>query len=91
VYEITQKAFGFYEEVKRSGKRNQEIIVPPKIDGSTIGLDIYFTLPQGLEYYEARFYFAGRFYGRTFFIAMGFHVLHVFIGTLFLSVKKKII
>ncbi len=28
---------------------------------------------QGLEYYEARFTFADRVYGSTFFIATGFH------------------
>jgi cytochrome c oxidase subunit 3 len=36
---------------------------------------------QGLEYYEARFTFADRVYGSTFFIATGFHGLHVIIGT----------
>jgi cytochrome c oxidase subunit 3 len=52
----------------------------------TISLGIYFTFLQGLEYYEARFSFADRVYGSTFFIATGFHGLHVIIGTLFLFV-----
>jgi cytochrome c oxidase subunit 3 len=52
----------------------------------TIFLGIYFTMLQGLEYYEARFTFADRVYGSTFFIATGFHGLHVIIGTLFLLV-----
>lgn len=52
----------------------------------TIVLGIYFTILQGLEYYEARFRFADRVYGSTFFIATGFHGLHVIVGTLFLSV-----
>ena len=52
----------------------------------TIGLGIYFTILQGLEYYEARFTFADGVYGSTFFIATGFHGLHVIVGTLFLIV-----
>jgi len=52
----------------------------------TIFLGVYFTFLQGLEYYEARFSFADRVYGSTFFIATGFHGLHVIIGTLFLFV-----
>lgn len=52
----------------------------------TIILGVYFTFLQGLEYYEARFSFADRVYGSTFFIATGFHGLHVIIGTIFLSV-----
>jgi len=49
-------------------------------------LEIYFTILQGLEYFEARFTFADRVYGSTFFIATGFHGLHVIVGTLFLLV-----
>ncbi len=52
----------------------------------TVRLGIYFTFLQALEYYEARFSFADRAYGSTFFIATGFHGLHVIIGTLFLLV-----
>ena len=47
---------------------------------------IYFTMLQGLEYYEARFTFADSIYGSTFFIATGFHGLHVVVGTIFLIV-----
>merc|ERR1711981_1419093 len=54
--------------------------------GLTVGLGIYFTILQGLEYYEARFTFADRVYGSTFFIATRFHGLHVIVGTLFLFV-----
>jgi cytochrome c oxidase subunit 3 len=42
---------------------------------------------QGLEYYEARFTFADGVYGSTFFIATGFHGLHVIVGTIFLMVS----
>ena len=52
----------------------------------TVVLGLYFTMLQGLEYYEARFTFADRVYGSTFFIATGFHGLHVIVGTLFLIV-----
>lgn len=54
--------------------------------GLTIGLGLYFTALQGLEYYEASFRFADSIYGSTFFIATGFHGLHVIVGTLFLLV-----
>jgi len=52
----------------------------------TVVLGVYFTLLQGLEYWEASFRFADRAYGSTFFIATGFHGLHVLVGTLFLGV-----
>ena len=52
----------------------------------TVILGLYFTMLQGLEYYEASFSFADGAYGSTFFIATGFHGLHVIIGTAFLAV-----
>jgi len=52
----------------------------------TVILGIYFTILQGIEYYEARFTFADSIYGSTFFLATGFHGLHVIIGTIFLRV-----
>merc|ERR1712110_1215226 len=52
----------------------------------TVLLGFYFSFLQILEYYEASFTFADRIYGSTFFIATGFHGLHVIIGTLFLLV-----
>ncbi len=53
----------------------------------TIILGAYFTVVQGIEYHEARFSLADSVYGRTFFVATGFHGLHVLVGTLFLIVS----
>jgi cytochrome c oxidase subunit 3 len=39
---------------------------------------------QFLEYEEAQFAIADGVYGRTFFIATGFHGIHVLVGTTFL-------
>lgn len=52
----------------------------------TIVLGVYFTILQAIEYYEASFRIADRAYGATFFIATGFHGLHVLVGTSFLVV-----
>nr|AEL97192.1 cytochrome c oxidase subunit 3 [Hexatrygon bickelli] len=52
----------------------------------TIALGIYFTALQAMEYYEAPFTIADGIYGTTFFVATGFHGLHVIIGSSFLLV-----
>ena len=49
-------------------------------------LGLYFTLLQGIEYWEASFSISDSAYGRTFFVATGFHGAHVIIGTTFLIV-----
>lgn len=49
-------------------------------------LGFYFTILQALEYLEARFSFADRAYGSTFFLATGFHGIHVIVGTTFLII-----
>nr|WAX39316.1 cytochrome c oxidase subunit III [Homalosilpha sp. 1 ZQW-2020] len=50
----------------------------------TVILGVYFTMLQTYEYIEAPFTIADSVYGSTFFIATGFHGLHVIIGTTFL-------
>nr|BAI77025.1 cytochrome c oxidase subunit III [Tetrabrachium ocellatum] len=52
----------------------------------TVLLGFYFTALQVMEYYEAPFTIADGVYGSTFFVATGFHGLHVIIGTTFLVV-----
>lgn len=54
--------------------------------GITVTLGAYFTFLQAGEYYEAPFTIADRVYGSTFFVATGFHGLHVLIGSTFLLV-----
>nr|ASM41867.1 cytochrome c oxidase subunit III [Scaphoideus nigrivalveus] len=53
----------------------------------TILLGIYFTILQAVEYYEAPFTMADSVYGSTFFMATGFHGLHVIIGTMFIMIS----
>nr|YP_010728546.1 cytochrome c oxidase subunit III [Helota thoracica]WEA76632.1 cytochrome c oxidase subunit 3 [Helota thoracica] len=52
----------------------------------TVILGIYFSMLQGLEYLEAPFTISDAIYGSSFFMATGFHGLHVIIGTTFLLI-----
>jgi cytochrome c oxidase subunit III len=52
----------------------------------TIVLGLLFTCVQAFEYGHAAFGFKGHIYGATFFMATGFHGMHVIIGTIFLAV-----
>nr|YP_003934431.1 cytochrome c oxidase subunit III [Thylacodes squamigerus]ADI79414.1 cytochrome c oxidase subunit 3 [Thylacodes squamigerus] len=52
----------------------------------TVVLGAYFTFLQAGEYYETSFTIADSVYGSTFFVATGFHGLHVLIGSAFLLV-----
>nr|YP_010134326.1 cytochrome c oxidase subunit III [Megabeleses liriodendrovorax]QWM93816.1 cytochrome c oxidase subunit III [Megabeleses liriodendrovorax] len=53
----------------------------------TIILGIFFSIMQGFEYLEAPFTMADSIYGSTFFMATGFHGIHVLIGTIFLIIN----
>nr|APX40959.1 cytochrome c oxidase subunit 3 [Cryptocephalus ramburii] len=52
----------------------------------TVILGVYFTILQGFEYIESTFTISDSIYGASFFMATGFHGLHVIIGTTFLLV-----
>ena len=52
----------------------------------TVVLGLYFTALQAFEYLEAPFTIADSVFGSCFFVATGFHGLHVIIGTTFLCV-----
>ena len=52
----------------------------------TLFLGVMFTGLQAFEYYEAPFTLSDSVYGATFFVATGFHGLHVIIGTTFLFI-----
>lgn len=51
----------------------------------TVRLGLYFTFLQAGEYIAAPFTIRDRVYGATFFVATGFHGLHVLIGSTFLT------
>nr|ALO70486.1 cytochrome c oxidase subunit 3 [Ctenisodes sp. 1 EF-2015] len=50
----------------------------------TVILGMYFTMLQMYEYLEAPFTISDSIYGSSFFMATGFHGIHVIIGTIFL-------
>jgi heme/copper-type cytochrome/quinol oxidase subunit 3 len=52
----------------------------------TVALGAFFTCVQGYEYVDCSFQISDGIFGSTFFVATGFHGLHVLIGTTFLVV-----
>nr|AWV83736.1 cytochrome oxidase subunit III [Tryella crassa] len=52
----------------------------------TLLLGLYFTMLQMYEYYESSFCISDSIYGSTFFVATGFHGIHVIIGSTFITV-----
>nr|AZL35873.1 cytochrome c oxidase subunit III [Cosmoscarta exultans] len=55
----------------------------------TIMLGMYFSMLQLYEYVESPFTISDSIYGSTFFMATGFHGIHVLIGTTFILVSLK--
>nr|YP_010564888.1 cytochrome c oxidase subunit 3 [Pallenopsis patagonica]UZA61343.1 cytochrome c oxidase subunit 3 [Pallenopsis patagonica] len=53
----------------------------------TVMLGMYFSMLQGWEYWSAQFTMADSVYGSTFFMATGFHGIHVLIGSIFLLIS----
>jgi cytochrome c oxidase subunit III len=52
----------------------------------TVGLGVVFSCFQAYEYHHATFTIKDGIFGSTFYMATGFHGLHVIIGTIFLAV-----
>nr|WOW99144.1 cytochrome c oxidase subunit III [Tropiduchidae sp. 1 WQW-2023a] len=61
-------------------KSNKAILI-------TIILGVYFTILQKWEYNQSQFTISDSVYGATFFMATGFHGLHVIVGTTFIMVS----
>nr|QUI77276.1 cytochrome c oxidase subunit III [Mitjaevia dworakowskae] len=53
----------------------------------TVILGVYFSMLQLYEYIESPFCISDSVYGATFFMATGFHGLHVIIGTIFILIS----
>nr|YP_009341843.1 cytochrome c oxidase subunit III [Mindarus keteleerifoliae]AKM70084.1 cytochrome oxidase subunit III [Mindarus keteleerifoliae] len=53
----------------------------------TMTLSMYFLMLQALEYNQATFTFSDSIFGSSFYMATGFHGLHMMIGTLFLMIN----
>jgi cytochrome c oxidase subunit 3 len=53
----------------------------------TVALGFAFSCMQALEYFHAPFSFKSGIYASNFYLATGFHGVHVLVGTLFLAVN----
>jgi cytochrome c oxidase subunit 3 len=65
-------------------ENNQQDLV--KALAITVALGLTFSMCQGYEYHHAEFTIKSGMFGSTFYLATGFHGLHVIIGTIFLAV-----
>jgi len=50
-------------------------------------LGAYFTFLQALEYLESYFCLRDRVYGSIFFLATGFHGVHVIVGRVYILIR----
>lgn len=57
----------------------------------TVIIGIYFSALQGIEYMQAEFSINDSSYGTTFFIATGFHGIHVLVGSSYIIINLLII
>ena len=64
-------------------RKNDQVI---KALWCTVSLGVFFSLLQAYEYGHAAFGLTDGIYATTFYLATGFHGLHVMIGTAFLAV-----
>jgi cytochrome c oxidase subunit 3 len=53
---------------------------------ATLFMAVFFTVLQGMEYFNVSYTITDSVFGSTFYMGTGFHGLHVIIGTLFLLV-----
>ena len=65
---------------------NKRMKEAAKMTAITVGLGALFTVFQACEYAHAPFEIGDNIYSSIFFIATGFHGVHVIIGTIFLGV-----
>jgi len=73
-----------HHSILRSNKQNSLLSLY-----LTISLGVIFSMLQGFEYMEASFSLSDSVFGSTFFMATGFHGLHVLIGRTFLIVSSQ--
>lgn len=69
-----------YEILQGNNKRAAQAL------GASVGLGVFFSILQVYEYSHAYFGFTDGVYASSFYMATGFHGLHVLIGTIFLAV-----
>lgn len=70
-----------HHAIKNNDQKNSVIAL-----GITILLGMSFSMLQAYEYYHARFGLSDGVYAANFYLATGFHGVHIIVGTIFLIV-----